>query len=91
MNPWRIDAQLLAEIESCGMEWQALDARPEVKLASMAAAAEATIATHGQVGDEVAWRIATAERTAATHAASLAFQRAEADQFQHLLHGDASA
>ena len=91
MNQWRVDAQLLAEMESCWMERLALDPRPKLKLISMAAAAEATIATHGQVGDEVAWRIATSERTAATHAASLASQRVEADQFQHLLHRDASA
>ena len=73
------------------MKWLALNARPELKLISTATAAEATIATDRRVGDEVAWRIVTAKRAAATQAASLTLPCVEAHQLEHVLHRDASA
>ncbi len=91
MNERWVDPQSLAEFKSSRMEWLALEARPELKLISTTTAAEATIATHRQVGDEVARRIAAAERAATSHAAPLAMERAEADQSQDLFHRDASA
>ena len=91
MNERWFDAQPLAEIESSRMEWLALEAGPELKLISATTAAKATIATHLQVGDEVARRIAAPERAATSHAASSAMERAESDQRQHLFHRDASA
>ena len=91
MNQWRIDVQSLAKIESCPVECLGLDARPKFELVSMATATEAAITAQRQVGDEVAWRVAAAERAVAADATAPALQSIKADQLEHLLHGDASA
>ena len=91
VNQRWVEVQSLTEIENRLMQWLGLNRRPQLKLIATALAAEATVATHGQVSDEVAWRIATAEGAAAAYAASKMLYGAEADQFQDLLHRDASA